>query len=90
MLSKLSELRLGRFGPWFRRHVFWFAVGVVALVLWANRYQYAHITFTTGVTFPVRIHRLTGTTEILGPFGSGELAFNWETIESKQDEPPER
>ena len=87
MLSKLSE---SRFGPWFRRQALWFAVVVVALALWANRYRYDSMTLREGVTFPVRIHRLTGTTEILGPFGSGELAFNWETIESKQDEPPDR
>ncbi len=90
MLSRLPELRLGRLGPWFRRNVFWFVVGVVALVLWANRYEYASMTPGDGATFPVRIHRLTGTAEILGPFGSRGLAFNWETIESKQDEPPDR
>jgi hypothetical protein len=45
MLSKLSE---SRFGPWFRRQALWFAVVAVALVLWANRYQYVQVTTPSG------------------------------------------
>ena len=60
MLSKLSELRLGRFGPWFGRTALLFVLMAVAVVLWANRYEHVLMTFPTGHTLPVRIHRLTG------------------------------
>ncbi len=77
MLSKLSELRLG---PWFRRNVFWFAVGVVALALWANRYRYDSMALGKGTSFPVRINRLTGTSEVLYHDG-------WKTLGLKRSKP---
>ncbi len=89
MLSKLSELRLGRFGPWVRRNVFWSAVVAVAVVLWANRYGYVQMTFPTGHTLPVRIHRLTGYAEVLYPVWGGEPAY-WSSVGSEKDEPPKR
>ena len=85
MLSRLSELRLR---PWFRRHALWLAVVAVVVVLWANRYEYVQMTFPTGHTLPVRIHRLTGHTEILYPNYKGTSA-GWEAIGSRRNEPPQ-
>ena len=84
MLSKLSELQLG---PWSGRTALLFVVVAVAVVLWANRYGYVQMTFPTGHTLPVRIHRQTGHTEILYPNYKGTSA-GWEAIGSKRNEPP--
>ena len=84
MLSRLSELRLG---PRSRRNALLLALVAVAVVLWANRYEYVQMTFPTGHTLPVRIHRLTGHTEILYPNYKGTSA-GWEAIGSKRNEPP--
>ncbi len=84
MPSKLSELRLS---PWFGRTALLFVLVAVAVVLWANRYGYVQMTFPTGHTLPVRIHRLTGHTEILYPNYKGTSA-GWEAIGSKRNEPP--
>jgi len=81
MLSKLSELRLS---PWFGRTALLFVVVAVDVVLWANRYGYVQMTFPTGHTLPVRIHRLTGHTEALYPGGweslgpsEGQVSESW-------------
>ncbi len=86
MLSKLSELRLS---PWFGRTALLFVLVAVAVVLWANRYGYVQMTFPTGHSLPVRIHRPTGHTEILCPAWADTPAV-WKSVDSGQDEPPKR
>ncbi len=86
MLAKLSELRLS---PWFGRAALLFVVVAVDVVIWANRCEHVQMTFLTGHTLPVRIHRLTGHTEILYPAWADRPAV-WKSVDSGQDERPKR
>jgi len=41
----------------------------IGIFVWPTLYRYTHITTSRGTTLPVRVHRITGRTEILFPSG---------------------
>ena len=52
----------------------------IGIFVWPTLYRYSHITISRGTTLPVRVHRITGRTEILFPSG-------WKAIGIKSEKP---
>ena len=53
----------------------------IGIFVWPTLYRYSHITLQ-GRTYPVRVHRITGRTEILNP-----LVGHWTAIGIKSEKP---
>lgn len=57
-------------------------VGCLGGLVWSTRYRYDRITFQGGQSYPVRVDRITGRTQML-------TAFGWKTLGTEPSADPE-